>query len=70
MTKRHTMQPNGVWTYEVTLDPAETAHNPALIDTATPRRVPEASVVPCLSPNHMASWLTIIGAEWGNDATL
>ena len=63
MTKRHVMQPNGVWTYEVTLE-GEQPGNPALIDTATPRRVPEASVVPCLSPNHMASWLTIIGAEW------
>lgn len=62
MTKRHVQQPNGVWTYEVTLEGDATV--PALVDTAKPRAVPEASVVSCLSPNHMASWLTIIGADW------
>lgn len=63
MTKRHTMTPNGVWIYEVTLE-NEGQGNPALIDTATPRAVPEAAVVPCLSPTHMASWLTILSADW------
>lgn len=62
MTKRH-VQHNGVWIYEVTLE-GEPSGNPALVDTATPRRVPEAVNVPCLSPNHMASWLTILGADW------
>ena len=62
MTKRH-VQHNGVWVYEVTLE-NEGQGNPPLIDAATPRAVPEASVVPCLSPNHMASWLTILGADW------
>ncbi len=61
MTKRH-VQHNGVWVYEVTLEGDATV--PALVDTAKPRAVPEASVVPCLSPNHMASWLTILGADW------
>ena len=63
MTKRHTMMPNGVWVYEVTLE-NEGQGNPPLIDTATPRAVPEAAVVPCLSPTHMASWLTILSADW------
>lgn len=63
MTKRHTMMPNGVWVYEVTLE-NEGQGNPALIDAATPRRVPEAVNVPCLSPTHMASWLTILSADW------
>lgn len=62
MTKRHTMQPNGVWVYEVTLE--GDGANPPLVDAAKPRAVPEASVVPCLSPTHMASWLTILGADW------
>lgn len=64
MTKRHVQQPNGVWTYEVTLDPTETTHNPALFDAGRPRAVPEASTVPCLSPTHMASWLTLLSADW------
>lgn len=62
MTKRH-VQHNGVWVYEVTLE-GESTGNPPLIDAATPRAVPEAAVVPCLSPTHMASWLTILSADW------
>jgi len=61
VTKRYA-QHNGVWVYEVTLE--GDAMTPALVDTAKPRAVPEASVVPCLSPTHMASWLTILSADW------
>ena len=38
--------------------------NPPLIDAATPRAVPEAAVVPCVSPAAMAQWLTILSADW------
>lgn len=62
MTKRH-VQHNGVWVYEVTLE-NEGQGNPPLIDAATPRAVPEAAVVPCVSPAAMAQWLTILSADW------
>lgn len=61
MTKRHIQQPNGVWTFEVTLDDVTI---PPRTDAMTSRPVPEASVIPCLSPSHMAQWLAIDGAAW------
>ena len=53
MTKKH-VQHNGVWIYEVTLDPSPTL----------PRAVPEAEVIRCYSPDAMAQWLAVVGAPW------
>ena len=48
MTKRH-VQHNGVWIYEVTLDP----------ETTPP------TVIPVLGPDQMGAWLKAITARMG-----
>jgi hypothetical protein len=54
MTKRHVQHLNGVWTYEVTLESTPPA----------PRPVPEATVIPVVSPHAMEQWLMILAADW------
>lgn len=52
--KTYTLQPNGVWTYEVQLEPS-----------SAPCLPPQAEVIPVLGPDQMEAWIKSINARLG-----